>query len=149
LKAAGKDWPFTVAWIDTIATGKDLGRGILYVGRWAEPNEAPATPPKPQQQLLTMPFPLPSGLLNRFTIGMFNRLVYFSHTKPHKQDICDPDTFFYPLDKVRQWNLAYGAAGVTQHQAVIPEEAGAAGIRKLIELLAETGASSFLSVIKD
>jgi decaprenylphospho-beta-D-ribofuranose 2-oxidase len=149
LKEAGKQWPFTVAWIDTIATGKELGRGILYVGRWAEKNEAPSEPPKPQQQLLTMPFALPSGLLNRFTIGMFNRLIYYAHAKPHKQDICDPDAFFYPLDKVGHWNRAYGAAGVTQHQAVIPEEAGAAGVRRLIELLAETGSSSFLSVIKD
>ncbi|HEX5659166.1 MAG TPA: FAD-binding oxidoreductase, partial [Polyangiales bacterium] len=33
LKEAGKEWPFTVAWIDTIATGKNLGRGILFVGR--------------------------------------------------------------------------------------------------------------------
>ncbi len=149
LKESGKEWPFTVAWIDTVATGKNLGRGILYVGRWAEKNEAPEKLPKPQQALLTMPFALPSGLLNRFTIGMFNRLVYYAHNKPHKQDICDPDTFFYPLDRVRHWNLAYGAAGVTQHQAVIPEEAGAAGVRRLIELLAETGSSSFLSVIKD
>jgi decaprenylphospho-beta-D-ribofuranose 2-oxidase len=149
LKDAGKQWPFTVAWIDTIATGKNLGRGILYVGRWAEKNEAPEALPKPQKQLLTLPFPLPSGLLNRFTIAMFNRLVYYAHSKPHKQDICDPDTFFYPLDKVRHWNLAYGNAGVTQHQAVIPDEAGPAGVRRLIELLAETGSSSFLSVIKD
>jgi decaprenylphospho-beta-D-ribofuranose 2-oxidase len=149
LKEAGKQWPFTVAWIDTIATGKNLGRGILYVGRWAEKNEAPDSLPKPQQHLLTMPFALPSGLLNRFTIAMFNRLVYYAHTKPQKQDICDPDTFFYPLDKVGLWNRAYGAAGVTQHQAVIPDEAGAAGVRRLIELLAETGQSSFLSVIKD
>jgi decaprenylphospho-beta-D-ribofuranose 2-oxidase len=149
LKDASAEWPFTVAWMDTIATGRALGRGILYVGRWAEPSKAPPHPPKPQKQRITMPFALPSGSMNRFTIGMFNRLVFYSHAAAHKRDLVDPDTFFYPLDAVRRWNLAYGPRGVTQHQAVIPYEAGADGIRTMLELLARTGASSFLSVIKD
>jgi decaprenylphospho-beta-D-ribofuranose 2-oxidase len=149
LKQASDEWPFTVGWIDTIATGKSLGRGILFCGRWAEANEAPRRVPAPQKQRVSMPFALPSGLLNRFTIGMFNRLVYFGHASRHKIDLVDPDTFFYPLDMVRQWNLAYGARGVTQHQSVIPNEAGAEGVRALLELLAKTGASSFLSVVKD
>jgi decaprenylphospho-beta-D-ribofuranose 2-oxidase len=149
LKEAGKEWPFTVAWIDTVATGKSLGRGILYCGRWAEQSEAPNKLPTPQRQKLAMPFALPSGLLNRFTVGLFNQLVYGAHYQAHKQDICDPDTFFYPLDSVRQWNLAYGERGVTQHQSVIPEEAGPAGVRGLIDVLAQTGSCSFLSVVKD
>jgi decaprenylphospho-beta-D-ribofuranose 2-oxidase len=149
LKEASDQWPFTVGWMDTVASGKALGRGILYCGRWAEPNEAPAQAPKPQAQKLGMPFALPSGVLNRFTIGMFNRLVYLSHRAPHKTTIVDPYTYFYPLDFVRRWNLAYGERGVTQHQAVVPYDAGPDGIRGLIELLAKLGASSFLSVIKD
>lgn len=149
LKDASEKWPFTVGWMDTIARGAALGRGILFCGRWAERSEAPAEPPKAQRQWLSMPFALPSGVLNRLTIGLFNRLVYFSHAAQHKRAVVDPYTFFYPLDSVRQWNLAYGKRGVTQHQAVIPNEAGAAGIRGLIELLAKLGASSFLSVIKD
>lgn len=147
LKEASDQWPFTVAWMDTVATGAHLGRGVLFCGRWAEPGEAPAHPPTPQKQLITMPFALPSGTLNRFTIGMFNRL-YYAINRP-KKGVVAPDPFFYPLDIVRHWNLAYGARGVTQHQAVIPNDAGAAGIRGLIELLAQLGASSFLSVIKD
>ena len=149
LKEQSAKWPMTVGWMDTIATGKALGRGILYCGRWAEPSEAPAHPPKPQQQKIAMPFALPSGVLNRFTIAMMNRVIYYAHTKPHKQAIVDPYSYFYPLDSIRQWNLAYGKRGVTQHQAVIPYEAGAAGMRGLIELLEKLGASSFLSVIKD
>jgi decaprenylphospho-beta-D-ribofuranose 2-oxidase len=149
LKEGSAKWPFTVGWIDTVARGKALGRGILYCGRWAEPGEAPSTQPRPQRQKLALPFSLPSGLLNRTTIGLFNQLVYHAHHQSHKQDIVDPDTFFYPLDSVRHWNRAYGARGVTQHQSVIPNEAGTAGVRGLIELLAASGASSFLSVIKD
>jgi decaprenylphospho-beta-D-ribofuranose 2-oxidase len=148
LKEAGKIWPFTVAWIDTLPKGKALGRGILHCGRWATPSEAKPYFPAPKSRL-RMPFSLPSGLLNRFTIAAFNTLIYRSHLSARRQDVIDPDTFFYPLDRVEQWNLAYGARGVTQHQSVLPEEAGAAGIRSMIELLAELGAASFLTVIKD
>ncbi len=148
LKDAGKVWPYTVGWIDTVASGKALGRGILFCGRWAEPSEAKPHFPVPKSRF-RMPIALPSGLLNRLTIGLFNQLVYRSHFAAHARSVVDPDKFFYPLDRVEQWNLAYGSRGVTQHQCVIPEEAGAAGIRSMLELLSELGASSFLSVIKD
>ncbi len=148
LKEAGRQWPFTVGWIDTLATGKALGRGILFCGRWAEPHEARRYYPAVKSRV-RMPCALPSGLLNRLTIRAFNTLVYRRHFAAHARATVDPDTFFYPLDRVEQWNLAYGARGVTQHQCVIPEEAGAAGIRSMIEVLGELGAASFLSVIKD
>jgi decaprenylphospho-beta-D-ribofuranose 2-oxidase len=148
LKDAGKAWPFTVGWMDTVATGKALGRGILFCGRWAEKHEAPSHAPR-QKPRITMPFSLPSGLLNRLTIGAFNQLVYRSHFQRLKRVTVDADKFFYPLDFVQRWNLAYGARGVTQHQSVIPEEAGAAGIRAMLELLHKLNASSFLTVVKD
>lgn len=144
LKEAGKDWPFTVGWLDSVA----MNRSILYVGRWAEPHEAPGHTPLPPRPI-TMPLELPSGLLNRFTVGMFNRLVYYSHFAPHKTGVVDPYRFFHPLDRVLKWNLAYGKRGVTQHQAVIPTESGPAGVRALIDVLTKAGACSFLTVVKD
>jgi FAD/FMN-containing dehydrogenase len=148
IKSEGAKWPMTVAWVDTVARGKNLGRGILFVGRWAEPHEAPAQLPK-TKRALTMPFALPSGLLNRFTIGLFNSLVYRSHIPQTKSGVVDPDKFFYPLDRIHHWNRLYGTSGVTQHQSVIPESAGPLGIRHMVEELASSRAASFLTVIKD
>jgi decaprenylphospho-beta-D-ribofuranose 2-oxidase len=148
LKESGLRWPFTVGWIDTVASGRALGRGILFCGRWAEPHEAPAHYPRPRPRV-TMPFALPSGTLNRATMRAFNTLVYRAHVARHKVGVTSAERFFYPLDWVRQWNLAYGSRGVTQHQCVIPDEAGPEGVRGLIRVLAETGACSFLTVIKD
>src|SRR5688500_3138210 len=54
LKAAALSWPMTVGWVDTLATGKALGRGILFRGRWAEPHEAPRSFPE-----LQPPLPVP------------------------------------------------------------------------------------------
>jgi FAD/FMN-containing dehydrogenase len=144
LKAAGKEWPFTVGWLDTVA----MKRSLLIVGRWATPEEAKGYTPTPPKTI-AMPFPLPSGCMNRFTIGVFNRLVYHSHFAAHKRAVVTPYKFFHPLDRVLRWNLAYGARGVTQHQCVIPESAGPQGIRALLSVLAEAGASSFLTVVKD
>lgn len=147
-KEASQRWPFTVGWIDTMARGKELGRGILFCGRWAEAHEAPTHFPRPKLRL-TMPFALPSGVLNRATIGLFNTLVYRQHLAQHRASVVDADTFFYPLDWVHHWNRAYGKRGVTQHQSVIPDTAGADGIRAMLQVLSQHGASSFLTVIKD
>lgn len=148
LKDAGKTWPMTVAWVDTVARGKALGRGILYVGRWALPGEAPKHAPR-DRPTISMPFSLPSGLLNRFTLRIFNQLLYSAHVPRTKRGFVSPDKFFYPLDSIRHWNRAYGSRGVTQHQSVIPYEAGATGITRMMGELFRFGTASFLSVIKD
>jgi decaprenylphospho-beta-D-ribofuranose 2-oxidase len=148
VKQSSHEWPMTVSWVDTVATGAALGRGILFVGRWAEAGEAPPSFPKPRPTI-TMPFSLPSGLLNRFTIGVFNQLVYRSHFRPTKTGFVSPDKYFYPLDSILHWNRGYGSRGVTQHQSVIPWEAGREGIRTMIETLASAGTASFLTVVKD
>ena len=148
LKKAGEEWPMTMSWIDTVSSGPAAGRGILFVGRWAQPHEAKARLPK-APLTLAMPFSLPSWLLSRFTMGLFNKLVYRSHFRTEKRGLVDPDTFFYPLDRVQHWNRVYGKSGVTQHQSVIPTEAGAQGIQKMIEALAASKTASFLTVVKD
>ena len=148
IKESGQTWPMTVAWMDTVARGSAMGRGILFVGRWARKEEAPKKFPRPRPAF-TMPVSAPSGLLNRFTIGMFNRAVYHSHIPQTKRGFLSPDKYFYPLDSILHWNKLYGKSGVTQHQSVIPNEAGSIGIRRMVEELAASGAASFLTVVKD
>ena len=148
VKSTAKTWPMTVSWVDTVARGKAMGRGILFVGRWARPEEAPSGVPK-QAPTITMPVSLPSGLLNRFTIGLFNQAVYTSHFKKKKTGIVNPDQYFYPLVLIYYWNRVYGKRGVTQHQSVIPYEAGQKGVEQLLDVLADAGTASFLTVIKD
>ncbi len=147
LKESGEKWPYTVGWIDTVASGDKLGRGILFCGRWAEPSEAPAELPKPGF-VIPMPLELPSIALNRFTIGAFNTALY-TVTPKHKISITSPDKFFYPLDRIRKWNKMYGKRGVTQHQCVLPNEHASSGVRALFDAMRQHGACSFLTVIKD
>lgn len=148
LKEAGAEWPMTVGFIDCTATGKDLGRGVLIKGRWAQPAEAPSAPPVPKR-VRTVPFDFPSWVLNPFTIRVFNTLTYYKHGARTRQGIMHPESYFYPLDKVGQWNRFYGARGMTQYQCVLPEAAGSQAARRFLELMVSRKAASPVCVVKD
>ncbi|MGH9335743.1 MAG: FAD-binding oxidoreductase, partial [Vicinamibacteria bacterium] len=64
LKRSAKEWPFTVGWIDGVARGRRLGRGLLTRGRWEQPKEAPSTPP-PELTRIAVPFEFPNWALNK------------------------------------------------------------------------------------
>lgn len=148
LKDAGPKWPFTVGWIDCLSKGRNLGRGILMKGRWADPAEAPARFPKPKRRL-RVPFDLPEWVLGPWSVRLFNELYYRKQLQREKRGVVHPESFFYPLDAIRDWNRLYGKRGLTQYQCVLPEEAGPQSARRFLELLTQRGGASFLCVIKD
>jgi decaprenylphospho-beta-D-ribofuranose 2-oxidase len=148
LKESGTRWPYTMGWIDCLARGRGLGRGILIRGRWADPGEAPRNPPSPQRRP-AVPFVMPGWVVSRPTIAVFNRLYYRSHWPRIRRGLRHPEAFFYPLDAVGHWNRLYGPRGSTQYQCVLPEGAGRAAARRFLELLTRHGGASPVSVIKD
>jgi FAD/FMN-containing dehydrogenase len=148
LKEAAGAWPQTVGFIDCTKGGKHLGRGILIKGRWAEPSEAPPGPPLPKRTR-SVPFDLPSGLLNGLTIKIFNTLAYWKHFARVRRGVIHPESYFYPLDKILHWNRAYGRRGFTQYQCVLPAEAGPSAVRRFLELMLARRAASPVCVIKD
>jgi FAD/FMN-containing dehydrogenase len=148
LADAAPKWPMTVGWIDCLARGKKMGRGILMAGRWATAEEAPAHAPKPPRGK-SLPVDLPNWALNDFTGGAFNTLVYWKHVRRRWAGLMNPEAFFYPLDQILHWNRAYGSRGFTQYQCVLPRAAGAPAVREFMELLTKLGGASPLCVIKD
>ncbi|HUZ34320.1 MAG TPA: D-arabinono-1,4-lactone oxidase, partial [Xanthobacteraceae bacterium] len=91
-------------------------------------------------------FDLPAVVLNRWSVGAFNRL-YYRHAKPGTA-IIDYDRFFYPLDAILEWNRMYGRGGLVQYQCVLPKATSHAGLTALLSRIAAAGAGSFLSVLK-
>jgi len=148
LEEAGKAWPFTVCWSDFLARGDKLGRGILMKGRWAEPHEAPRDQPR-WRRAPALPLYLPSGLLQPWMMRIGNWLNYAKHGARTKTGIVHPETFFYPLDVLRDWNRLYGRRGFTQYQCVLPGPNSHPRHRDFIALLQAKGAATFLCVIKD
>jgi FAD/FMN-containing dehydrogenase len=125
-----------------------MGRGILLKGRWAELAEAPTKPPTPKRRI-SVPFDLPGWVLGRWTVRAFNFLYYWRHFRKIKQGIMHPESFFYPLDALLDWNRMYGKRGFTQYQCILPAHDARGAARRFLDLLTTRGGASFLCVIKD
>ncbi|KPK14822.1 MAG: hypothetical protein AMJ62_11680 [Myxococcales bacterium SG8_38] len=148
LEEAAPEWPYTMGWIDGLARGKHMGRGILMTGRWAEPSEAPRQRPKKRFRP-RLRFDWPEWILNGLTIRIFNELYYRKQWRLRSSGVVSHESFYYPLDAIRSWNRMYGRRGFTQYQCVLPREAGRGSARRVLEVLTKHGGASFLCVIKD
>jgi FAD/FMN-containing dehydrogenase len=149
VKEAGETWPYIVCWQDLLRGGKDLGRGIIDKGRWAEPGEAPAKPPA-RLSTIPVPFMLPSWFLQPWMVRLFNWGRYQLHGSGVHRGIVSPISFFYPLDAILEWNRVYGRRGFTQYQCVIPlDESDPLRPRRFLELLQQLGGACYLCVMKD
>lgn len=132
---------YTVAWLDYFA-GK-TPRGIFFRGNHsAEPGKQFHLQRGPK-----LPFALPAWTLNRFSVRAFNTAYYKFHAAKQRATVVPYDSFFYPLDSIRQWNLLYGRQGFLQYQCVIPE-ANLAALEELLDLVSRSGMGSFLGVLK-
>jgi len=58
------------------------------------------------------------------------------------------ERFFHPLDAIADWNRLYGKRGFHQFQCVIPDAESRAGIGQLLAKISQSGAGSFLAVLK-
>jgi len=148
---AGDDkYQYSVAWIDCLSAGASLGRSVLMRGNHTPLSELPpglAQDPFPAEKpRLAVPFDFPGAVLNSTSVRVFNELFYRRHGS-REGVILDWDTYFYPLDFVRQWNRMYGKRGFVQYQATVPET-GLAAIQTMLERLSATKRASFLAVIK-
>jgi decaprenylphospho-beta-D-ribofuranose 2-oxidase len=143
---------YSVAWIDCMARGAQLGRAVLTRGDHARVDDLPrgertSTRAAPRPSRLRVPFPAPGGLLNRVSIRAFNEAWFRRAPKHRHGELVGLGAFFHPLDWVADWNLLYGPKGVVQYQFAVPDE-GAETVREAVELLSASGVPSFLGVLK-
>jgi decaprenylphospho-beta-D-ribofuranose 2-oxidase len=148
LRASARDWPYTVGWVDCLARGRALGRGILMRGRPASSAEAGESAPA-QRRTMRVPTDAPTWLLNPFFVRFFNRVYHGRHRGTQEPRRVSYEQFFYPLDALLEWNRLYGRRGFLQYQCALPQTAGAGPVAALLEKLTRRGAPSFLAVIKD
>ncbi|MBC7555502.1 MAG: FAD-binding oxidoreductase [Chryseobacterium sp.] len=148
-----KNWTYTVAWIDCLQKGKNIGRSIMMRGEHAFLNELPQRfiekPLEIKRKFSpTVPFFFPNFALNNLTVKIFNYFFYEKQRVKFLKNIIDYETFFYPLDAIKDWNKIYGKSGFIQYQLVIPKENSKEGMRKILETIAKSGNGSFLAVLK-
>jgi FAD/FMN-containing dehydrogenase len=148
LMELGGRWPYTVAWIDCLIGGASMGRGIVEGGNWVAADVAPAKSPRPKT-VRDVPVFAPNLLLNRLSLGLYNRLRYQRHGRGVRRQVVSYEEFFYPLDAIGEWSRLYGPRGMTQYQCVLPREAGEGAVRELLEEVRLAGGAPFLVVLKD
>ena len=62
--------------------------------------------------------------------------------------IVNYDSYFFPLDNIRNWNRLYGSKGFLQYQFVMPSSSAREGIREILKIVSESSKGSFISVLK-
>jgi len=136
---------YTVGWLDCFA-GKDL-RGIFFRGNHSAVQKDDRGAKVRSKRELKLPFALPEWMLNRYTVKAFNAAYYKIHAAKTGPALVSYNSFFYPLDSIRQWNLLYGRQGFLQYQCVVPET-NLAAFEELLDCVARSGMGSFLGVLK-
>lgn len=148
LRTSSGEWPYTVGWIDALARGRALGRGIVMRGRHATATEAAGPAPR-ARRTIEVPCEAPGWLLNPTFVRLFNRLYHAWSGRGLERRLVSYEQFFYPLDAVGSWNRLYGPRGFLQYQCAIPQASGTAPLVAVLDRLARRGAASFLAVVKD
>ena len=144
---------YSVAWIDPVAKGRQLGRGVLTRGdhaQLAQLDAKDASAPLeygPHQLVSVPPLVPPMGVINLATVAAFNEVWFRKAPRRRVGEVQGIGAFFHPLDLVGSWNRLYGRPGMVQYQFVVPfgeEDA----MRTVVERLAARGTASFLAVLK-
>jgi decaprenylphospho-beta-D-ribofuranose 2-oxidase len=138
---------YSVAWLDCLARGRQLGRGVVTSGEHATldaDRDAAGQRVFGATARLTVPTHLP-GLLGRPSIAAFNLAWYAKAPRRRVEEVQGISTFFHPLDGVRGWNNVYGPAGFLQYQCLVPDETT---LRTILTRIGDARAPSFLTVLK-
>ncbi|PTM40859.1 FAD/FMN-containing dehydrogenase [Bosea sp. 124] len=136
---------YTVAWVDALASGSGFGRGVFF-----RANHAPASNRPPSRPRRSLPFPIrpPVPLINRVTLRAFNALYRAMQPRSPEPRRIAYRPFFYPLDRVRNWNRAYGPNGLRQFQCAIPMTHARDAVEEMLRRTLAAGEASFLTVLK-
>ncbi len=132
---------FCVAWIDCLSNSN---RGIYFLGNFSNNKKLKLA----QKTKLTIPLMPPFCLINKFSTKIFNTIYFRHHAKERSFETLYQD-FFYPLDKIKNWNRIYGKKGFQQYQCLIPKENAEIALTKILKTIRESKSGSFLSVLKN
>ena len=136
-----EQWEHTVSWIDCMS---NKGQGIFMR---ANHNKSLRDLPKMKPEK-KMPFTPPFSLVNSFSLKPFN--FAYRNIQKYKAGpgLAHYEPFFYPLDKLLEWNRMYGPKGFFQYQSVIPRNVGLDATQAMLKEIEKSGEGSFLAVLK-
>jgi decaprenylphospho-beta-D-ribofuranose 2-oxidase len=142
----------SVAWVDCLAQGRALGRGVVSFGNLATAAEAGPRRGRRRAAYALRPTPavpaaVPPNLLSRPAVRAFNELYFHHAPRAEHGRLVALDAFHHPLDGVGDWSRLYGRPGLVQHQLVVPFGAEDV-VRRVLERIAARRLPAFLAVLK-
>lgn len=135
---------YTVAWVDCLARGLNLGRGLFIRGNFALDGQLVVH----HSQRLRVPCDLPSWIFRTGGVRGFTVVWYWLRCAGRQRFVSHYDNYFYPLDGVQDWNRIYGESGFYQYQCVVPLIGAPAAVREILGQISESRLASFLSTLK-
>jgi FAD/FMN-containing dehydrogenase len=143
--ASDQNYEYTVAWLDCMSSGPRRGRGILMRGNHSS---AEMTKPGNRRAVPFMRgFDAPEFFISRPTMRVFNWMYFHSQSRYLVRDAIHFEKFFYPLDRIVEWNRFYGKHGFLQYQLVVPYEKREA-LQEILALTARSRECCTLAVLK-
>jgi decaprenylphospho-beta-D-ribofuranose 2-oxidase len=136
---------YSVGWIDALASGGSLGRGIVESADPAPPEQGERYREARRRRV---PFDFPAVALNPLSVGLFNAQHWRAVPKRGRERRVAYDRFLYPLDAISGWNRLYGRRGFHQFQCLLPEANSRNALRSILETCVGSRAASFLGVLK-
>ena len=136
--------PYSVAWLDCLAKGNEIGKGLLMAGDFMDDGKLDYR----IKRQTRIPVNFPNFAVNSFTIKAFNWLYYNKATERISKQTLTIDPFFYPLDAFGNWNYIYGKNGFTQYQFILPLETSYDGLEEILTVISKSGKGSFIAVLK-
>lgn len=141
---------YSVAWVDTLASGASLGRAVLTTGEHARTTELSGKAAQDPlgfapRQVVGTPDIVPNWALNRLSVRAFNEAWYRKAPASPQTGLQTIPAFFYPLDSVHNWNRIYGRRGFLQYQFVVTQTEV---VRHALEQVSAVGCPAFLAVLK-
>jgi hypothetical protein len=140
-----KNWEYNVSWLDTSPSNKEIGRSIVSRGDFRKINNKNIFNYS-TKEIFTLPNIFLFSFMNRFIIKILNTL-YFNFSRSSKK-LISIDQFFYPLDKIKNWNNIYGKKGFISYQCSVPYKDAYKSIFEILITMKKYKAYSFVSVLK-
>lgn len=135
---------YSVAWIDCLAKGKQIGRSLIMLGN----HSADAGFELGSQPKKSLPIDMPTWVLNPYSIKAFNFFYFYKSIFSQQRVNLSYHSYFYPLDAINNWNRLYGKNGFIQYQFVVPKIVGVKGLKSILNIISKSNKGSFLAVLK-
>lgn len=143
---------YTVAWLDALASGPALGRGVVSTGEFAPVDALPAAEQADPLRYRPRPAaavpPLPTRLVNPAVVRAHNSARWRVAPTSRVGQLVELAEFFHPLDVLADWYRLYGRRGFIQYQFVVPPGASEL-VRQTLERSQQAGVPPYLVVLKN